>query len=91
MRIGIYAILDTKAEALIGGLQLHKHVAAAIRQFSDIALDPQTMIHRHPEDFTLIHLGDITETNVIEAHYDYIVVITGSAWAAAMKPQEKTE
>lgn len=83
MKIGVYAIIDRKAEILIGGLQLHRHPAAAIRQFSDIGLTPDTMVNRHPEDFDLLHLGDITDKNTIEALPEYNVVITGQAWAAA--------
>lgn len=89
MKIGIYAILDKKAEALVGGLQLHRALASAVRSFTDIALDPKTMINRHPEDFELIELGFITDDNQIVPAEGYNVVITGAAWAAAMK--EKTE
>lgn len=85
MKIGIYAILDNKAEMLIGGLQLHKAQASAIRSFTDIALDPKTLINRHPEDFELIELGFLTDNNTIHPNDDYNVVITGAAWAAAMK------
>lgn len=99
----IYAILDKKAQALTGGLQLHRHEAAAVRVFSDIASDPQTTIARHPEDFELLCLGLLNDEDVydekngvtpirsaytITATTRPTVVITGAAWKAAQKQEE---
>lgn len=86
MNAKIYAIRDTVAESIIGGLQLHKHDAAAVRTFGDIAADPQTQLHRHVADFELVCLGRLNGLDEIEA--DYTVIITGAQWAAAQKPAE---
>lgn len=88
MKIGIYAIIDKKTEDLIGGLQLHKHPASAIRTFTDIGLDKQTLLNRHPEDFDLVKLGELTDQNQIQP--DYNVIITGSAWAASQAQPNET-
>lgn len=80
----IYAILDTLAAAIVGGLHVFPHDAPAVRFFSDIAGDPQTMIGRHPDDHSLICLGMLTEDNSIVPFADgNQVVITGAAWKAA--------
>lgn len=75
---GIYAIFDTKAQAIIGGLHIHKHEAAAIRFFGDVAAAEQTMINKHPQDYDLIRLGWISEHNVIVAEAEQTTIITGA-------------
>lgn len=81
----IYAILDTLAATIVGGLHLFAHDAPAVRFFSDIAADPQTMIGRHPDDHSLICLGVLDESTNTITPYDNgnRVVITGAAWKAA--------
>jgi len=79
----IYAIRDVVADALVGGLHLHAHEAAAVRFFSDVASDPQTLVARHIADHELVFLGGIqTDTGLIDSVVPH-VVITGQAWAAA--------
>lgn len=82
----IYAIVDKKADDIIGGLALHKHEAAAVRSFTDVASSDKTMINRHPEDYELVCLGGITENHTIIATERPIVVLTGAAWAASLPP-----
>lgn len=87
MKIGIYAIRDKKAEQIIGGLRLHPHPSTAVREFGDIGLDTKSMINRHPDDFELVQLGELTDDHTaIEPIYN--VVITGTAWAAAQRQPE---
>lgn len=87
MKKTIYAIMDTKAETIIGGLHLFAHEAAAIRFFGDIASDAQTMVARHIGDHELIQVGYCDEaTGQVEA--SLAVVITGAAWKAAQTPVE---
>lgn len=83
----VYAILDKVADALTGGLQLHKHEAAAVRVFVDIANDPQTTIAHHPEDFELVCLGQLNEDHTLTAMARPLVILTGAAWKAAQTPR----
>lgn len=76
----IYAVYDNVAKALVGGLYLHKHEAAAVRFFADVASDPQTLIAKHPQDFDLVRLGHINDLAIRE---DYCTVLKGSTWIAA--------
>lgn len=88
----IYAVIDTKADAIVGGLQLHRADAAAIRAFGDIASDPQTIIARHPEDFELRRLGFIDINNeIVTPSTESDTIITGAQWKAAQQPQENTD
>lgn len=86
MRTGIYAILDVKADLLVGGLHLHKAEAAAIRMFSDIAALPDTTVGRHPDDYELLFLGAIGEDNQIEPMCPPLVALTGKQWLAVNGP-----
>lgn len=89
MRTGIYAILDTVADMIVGGLHLHKHDAAAIRMFTDIASSDGTTINRHPEDFVLVQLGTVIEYEPHEPRRiesDYHTVLTGKQYLAVSQP-----
>lgn len=79
----IYAILDTVADTIIGGLTIHKHDAAAIRFFADVASMPDSRVGQHPHDYNLMCLGCITTDNTIEA--DDTLILSGASWAAAQK------
>lgn len=88
---GIYAIYDTVANELVGTVKLHihKHPAAAVRFFSDVAADKNTSIGQHPQDYNLLCLGYLTlENNIEPVKPDDQVVITGQAWLAAQAPAE---
>ena len=56
MKIEIYTVYDNKAE-------IYKHPmfvlnnAAAIRSFTDIRNNPETDVYKHPEDYSLFHIG----------------------------------
>lgn len=78
---GIYAILDNVAGALVGGLTCHKHEAAAVRFYSDVATMKDSLIGKHPQDFDLLRLGYVTHHNEIEP--EHTVILRGSTWAAA--------
>lgn len=77
---GIYAIYDRVADSIIGGLQTHKHDAAAVRAFTDVARDSQTMIHRHPADYDLVKLGYVTHQCTLDPEYS--LLLNGSTLAA---------
>lgn len=81
MNTYIFAILDTVANALIGGLLLHKHEAAAVRFYSDVATMKDSQIARHPQDFNLLQLGYLDDEHQLVP--DYRVVLTGENWLAA--------
>lgn len=85
MRSTLYAVLDLVADNIIGGIQLHRHEAAAIRTFGDIASAENSLVHMHPTDFALVRLGHLTDTHELEP--DYAVVLTGVQWLAAQQPQ----
>jgi len=85
----LYAIRDTMSGQLLGGVQVFKHDAPAVRFFGDICADQQTMIARHPNDHELICLGHLDDdTHQLTALTPPITIITGKAWLAAQQPAE---
>lgn len=52
MQIGLYGIRDSKAEAFVHFFNAGTD-AVAVRMFEDSVKDPQSNLHRHPEDYSL--------------------------------------
>lgn len=80
--LGIYAIVDVAAGTIIGGLQVYRHAAAAVRVFNDIAAAEGTAINKHPEDYHMLYLGKLNDDFTIAGIKDPEVVISGRAWKA---------
>lgn len=81
-------IRDRLAES-VGPVMVFPAIPAAIRSFSDLALDPQTMVARHPEDFDLLHVATIEDgSGEVTPLSPPTVLLTGVAWLAAQKPRE---
>jgi len=53
----IFTIYDSKAKAYLTPFFLHEE-GMAIRVFSDCINDPKHAFARHPEDYTLFHVGE---------------------------------
>lgn len=85
----IFAIYDHVADAIIGGLHLHRHQASAIRMFGDIATLPDSSIGLHPEDFDLLLLGVLNDDHTITACKE--IILAGAVWSAAQKPHLSKE
>lgn len=91
----IYAIYDNVAQCIVGVLMVFKHVAAAIRQFNDIASMGNNQISEHPEDFDLIELGVLNDRAEIIPTPSRTVIMTGKLWKmnrdAASRVQPTTQ
>ena len=57
MKQQVFSIYDSKAQAYFPPFCLH-NPQMAIRQFSDMVIDPESRISKHPEDYTLFQLGE---------------------------------
>lgn len=81
-------VIDRLAEA-VGPVMVFPAVPAAIRSFSDLALDPGTMVHRHTGDFDLLQVGSIEDgSGQISACSPPVVLLSGVAWLAAQHPEK---
>lgn len=57
MKHNVFAVFDSKVEAF--GMPLFMHnKAEAIRAFIDQVNDQKSLMSKHPEDFTLFHIGE---------------------------------
>lgn len=53
----IYVIRDVKSE-VYGTPYFSPNDSVAVRSFFDLAHSPDTLVNRHPEDFSLYYIGD---------------------------------
>lgn len=84
---GLYAIYDNKAGAIVGPIMQHKHIATALRLFTDMMADPTSIAAKHPADFDLIHLGYLNDDVTIEPLDPFTDIMTGSQWLEQQKPK----
>lgn len=82
----LYAIIDSVTDQIVGGIQIHLNDAGAIRQLMDIARG-DTMLNRHPHDYDLYRLGELSKDHQIFAYKERI--ITGDQIYAALNPPTK--
>lgn len=64
MLFKIFSIHDSKAQAYFPPFFLPT-IAMAVRTFEDMANDKNNNIGKHPEDFTLFHIGEFDDTTSI--------------------------
>src|SRR5690348_14745927 len=53
----LYQMFDTRAMQPLGPIFGVRAEGAAIRNFTDVLAQPDTLPGQHPEDFVLLHLG----------------------------------
>lgn len=56
----VFAVYDTKLTAYATPFFMPT-VAAAKRAFAGAVEDPSTMLHKHPSDFALYHVGEFDD------------------------------
>lgn len=56
MKLGVYSVYDSKAEAYLQPFYMQSE-GQAIRSFGEVANNKEHSIGKYPEDFTLFHLG----------------------------------
>lgn len=89
MIVSVFSIYDNKA-CTFGSPFTFAHVGQAIRAFSDLANDPESMCSRHPADFSLVKIGtfdDDTGTMHPAAHQSFGPAAAFKKEAAPLDPQ----
>lgn len=69
METKIFAIYDTKAKAYLPPWYMPE-IGQALRVFSDAINDKTTEFNKHPEDYTLFHLGSFDNQTAHCTLYD---------------------
>lgn len=94
----LYIIVDKVTKDVVSPIAaIHRHDAAAIRMFDDIAKAPNSAIAARPSDYALVKLGELSEELAItceeqDGQLGYIkpiTVIEGSTWAELRNQQTK--
>jgi len=83
MKTNVYSLFDVKA-AVYGTPFFMQNDSMALRSFSDLVNDRNTMVFNHPEDFTLFGIGEFDDQSCIIEPKKLWVVST----AAALKKPE---
>lgn len=74
MQNKLYALYDSKAEAYSGPIS-HRTKGEAIRTFSDECNNPESVLYKHPEDYTLFEVGTFSiENGTITPHQACIAI-----------------
>ena len=66
MKINSYSIRDGKG-CIFGRPFFQVNNSVAMRTFQDLVADPQTEIHRHPDDFKLYLVGSFDDNTGVLA------------------------
>lgn len=88
----LFAVYDTVAGSVIGGIVQESHAAPAIRAFYDALAQPQSGLGTHPDDYVLYELGELDlDTGMIWPVLgdSAIVVATGTQWKETIKPENE--
>lgn len=56
MRLKVFSILDTKADAFMSPFFMST-TGQAVRAFKDLVNDPKSSVYKHPGDYRLVHIG----------------------------------
>lgn len=68
----LFAVYDTVAATIIGGIMLQPHDGPAIRIFRDALSQADGPLAKHPDDYQLLRLGDIDDDGMITPRVELI-------------------
>lgn len=69
MKLKIFSVLDVKADAFMTPF-FFSTTGQAVRAFSDLANDGQSMVSRHPGDYRLNCIGEFDDSTARVAAYE---------------------
>jgi len=76
MQLGMYTVFDTKAGAYLRPFFARTN-AEAIRMFSDTVSDANSLIAKHPEDFSLFKVGEYDEVTGVVSGVTHANLVSG--------------
>ena len=84
----LYVIFDKAAGSVIGGVLNFPHDAVAVRQFGEIASNPQTDVCKYPDDFELRAIGTVDLVTLETNMFDRYQVVMSAALFKAMQAEK---
>lgn len=85
MNFGLYSIRDTKTEAFQAPWTSQNN-NTAMRTFSDIAKNPESMVNRHPQDYCLVKVGVWNDETGQPTPGSHVTLAYGTDFNAEQKP-----
>ena len=87
MRVMVYTIFDTASGAAMRPF-FAQGDGAAMREFSDLAVNAEHPIGKHPEDYSLFRIGQFDDNAITLIQEDKECLITGLEAVAASRQIE---
>lgn len=79
VKLQIFSIFDAKAAAFFTPFFLPTE-GMAVRQFQDMVNDNESHLSKHPEDYTLFHLGEFLDGDgLLAAEKPPVALVNGAA------------
>ena len=75
MKKDLYSVLDLKAKTYLDPV-CYIHAGVAVREFEDTVNNPQTIMHKHPEDFSLFKIGTYDDHTAQVRHCDPELIVS---------------
>jgi len=85
MKNYLYVIYDAKSESYMGP-HANRTMGEAIRAFSDAVNDPETMLYKHPEDYTLMEVATFNLDSGMISAYDAKKPVTSALDCKKQQP-----
>ena len=90
MILQLVAVFDRASGVYDGPIPV-KQLAQAIRQFKDMARNEQSPIAKHPEDYTLMHVGTWNDSEGVVESKIPVKLMNGGEALAESTPAPKLE
>lgn len=86
----LYVVYDKQTQCVAGPVITVRHQAEAIRAFTALILDKQTVPGQYPLDYVLMFLGQLDDNHPAITGSEYVTVISGADVVAGItSAQEK--
>lgn len=79
----LYQVYDTESQTVIGPVVAERRDAPAIRVFHELLANPETILGKYPNQFSLLYLGEQDlDTALITPEQLPTAIATGREWLA---------
>ncbi len=87
----VFAVFDSKS-ASYGNLIVVPTKGIAIRSFSDVCANVESPVGKHPEDYSLFHIGTYDPNpGLLKAINPPVLVVSASSMVSIVKPEPSAQ
>lgn len=73
----IYVMFDKGANIALKPLIVQRNDVIPVRELGELVNNSETIIHKHPQDFQIIHIGSIDLENLVVEQCEPRIVAVG--------------